>query len=89
VRSGAFAGAELLAVDFNGESLSPEFATRRCKMTSWKTTVGGLILALGATCTQMDDSTYKLIGGVLSAIGALILGIAAKDSNVTGGTKEQ
>ena len=58
-------------------------------MTNWKTSVGGIILALGAMCTQMNDSTYKLIGGVLSAIGALFLGLAAKDSNVTGGTKQQ
>lgn len=58
-------------------------------MVSWKTSLGGIILALGGVFTQQTDHTIQLIGGVLSAVGALLLGLAAKDHNVTGGTKEQ
>ena len=58
-------------------------------MVSWKTSLGGIILALGGVLTQQSDHTLQLIGGVLSAVGALLMGLAAKDHNVTGGTKEQ
>ena len=58
-------------------------------MTSWKTSLGGLIMALGAILTQQSDHTTQLVGAVLSAVGALLLGLAAKDHDVTGGTKEQ
>ena len=58
-------------------------------MTSWKTSLGGIILALGGIFTQQTDHTLQLIGAVLSAVGALLLGLAAKDSNVHGGTVAQ
>ena len=58
-------------------------------MVSWKTSLGGIITAIGTILTQGDGPTMKLIGGVLAAIGALLLGLSAKDHNVTGGTKEQ
>jgi hypothetical protein len=59
-------------------------------MKNWETSIGGILLAIGAICTQVKDNpTLVLIGGVLSAVGALILGLAAKDHNVTGGTKTQ
>ena len=58
-------------------------------MKSWKTSVGGLILALGGVLTQQTDHIVQLTGAVLSAVGALFLGLAAKDNNVTGGTINQ
>jgi hypothetical protein len=57
--------------------------------TSWKTTLGGIITAIGTLLTQMNDPTMKLIGGVMAAVGALLLGLAAKDHDVTGGIKKQ
>ena len=56
---------------------------------SWKTSLGGILLALGGILTQQSNHIMQLIGAVLSAVGALLLGLAAKDSNVTGGSVPQ
>lgn len=56
-------------------------------MKNWMTSLGGIMMAIGTSLNQSDDATMKLIGGVMAAVGALLLGIAAKDFNVTGGTK--
>lgn len=53
-------------------------------MKNWKTTVGGLLLAIGTPLSQSSDETLKYIGTIMTALGALILGLAAKDFNVTG-----
>jgi hypothetical protein len=58
-------------------------------MTSWKTTIGGLLGALGTTLSGYSDPTVHLVGTVLTAIGLFLLGVSAKDNNVTGGTKQQ
>ena len=55
-------------------------------MKSWKTTVAGIITAIGVGFTQSDDPTLQMIGKILVVVGPIILGIVAKDSNVTGGT---
>ena len=55
--------------------------------TSWKTTIGGIILAIAQILPQLGVAAD--IVGIVSAIGAVILGASAKDSNVTGGTKQQ
>ena len=51
---------------------------------SWKTTLAGLITAIGAALVQSDDPTLKLIGQVLIVLGPVIFGVVAKDSGVTG-----
>ena len=58
-------------------------------MFSWKTSLGGLLVAIGTPLSQATDETMKYIGIIVMSLGALILGLAAKDHNVTGGTKEQ
>ncbi len=58
-------------------------------MKSWKTSLGGILAAVGMALIQSDDSVIKAIGVIIGALGTLLLGFAAKDSNVTGGTKEQ
>lgn len=58
-------------------------------MKSWKTTVSGIIAAIGAAFQVSDNPTLQLIGKVLLAIGVLFFGVSAKDNNVTGGTKPQ
>lgn len=58
-------------------------------MKSWKTTVGGILLGIGTPLVAAGDGIYKTVGVVLSTIGGLIVGLAAKDSNVTGGTTKQ
>ena len=58
-------------------------------MKSWKTTLAGLLTAAGVALIQNEDAILKSIGQILAVVGPLLLGWAAKDSNVTGGTKEQ
>ena len=52
-------------------------------MKSWKTTLGGILLALGGwASTQADPWWLFKVGGFLNIIGALLLGGAARDNNV-------
>lgn len=65
-------------------------------MTSWKTTIGGSLQAAGTAMmgislvpgsTSMnaaEDLKWVLIvGTILSAVGGQLLGLAARDNNVT------
>ena len=53
------------------------------KLTSWKTTLGGVLLAIGGwASTQSDPWWVWKIGGILNVVGALLLGGAARDNNV-------
>jgi len=61
-------------------------------MTSWKTTVGGMCAAVGTalfgialTLPEGDDKKFWLsvIGTVLSAAGQALLGLSARDNNVS------
>ena len=52
---------------------------------SWKTTLAGALMALGAYF-QTLDGVYAIIGQVLVIGAPILLGLFAKDSNVTGGT---
>ena len=58
-------------------------------MKSWKTSLSGLLTAIGAALAQSDDHTVRIIGQILLIIGPLLLGLSAKDSNVHGGTVAQ
>ena len=58
-------------------------------MKSWKTTLCGCITAAGAGMTQSSDATVQLIGKLLVVIGPILLGVFAKDHNVSGGTVAQ
>ena len=58
-------------------------------MKSWKTTVSGIIAAVGGAFQLSSDVTLQTIGKVLLALGALFFGAFAKDNNVTGGTTKQ
>jgi hypothetical protein len=55
-------------------------------MKSWKTTVAGIIVAGVAFSTYMGWITPEQGTAILGAATAVGL-VAAKDSNVTGGTK--
>lgn len=57
-------------------------------MKNWKTTVFGCLTAAGAGMAQMPGTPGQ-IGQVVSIVGPLLLGIFAKDGNVTGGTVQQ
>ena len=58
-------------------------------MKSWKTSLSGLLMAIGAALVKSDDHTITIIGQILLIIGPLLLGLSAKDSNVHGGTVAQ
>ncbi len=56
---------------------------------NWKTTVSGIVTALGVALTQMSDPTLHAIGVILTGIGSLLIGLTAKDHDVHGGTVAQ
>lgn len=58
-------------------------------MKNWKTTIGGTVAALGTVLSASDNHTHKIIGLIATGLGMLLLGGAAKDNNVTGGTVKQ
>lgn len=57
-------------------------------MKNWKTTLFGAITAAGAGMAT-QPGTIGAIGQIISIVGPLLLGIYAKDGNVTGGTVVQ
>ena len=52
--------------------------------TSWKTTVCGLVSAVGYGLTQSEDPRFHAIGQILVAIGLACTGLFAKDNSVEG-----
>lgn len=58
-------------------------------MKNWKTTLFGGITAAGLGLSQSAEPILQTIGQILSVIGPILLGIFAKDGNVTGGTVQQ
>ena len=54
---------------------------RSSTMEDWKTTVGGIITAIGMALSALDDPPWiRYVGAVLGAIGAMLLGKSAKDA---------
>ena len=58
-------------------------------MKNWKTTLFGGMTAAGMGLSQSDDPVLKTIGQILAVLGPVLLGMFAKDGNVTGGTVTQ
>jgi hypothetical protein len=56
-------------------------------MRSWKTSLAGLLAGLGQILPMMGFS--QDLGAAIGVIGLALLGLLAKDSNVTGGTVAQ
>ena len=50
-------------------------------MQNWKTTLGGILLALGQLAPELLPSNYRWIPPLLSAVGGVVLGLGAKDFN--------
>jgi len=53
------------------------------KKASWKTTLGGAILALGPVIKHSVTPDLAWLGDAAMTLGALILGAAARDNNVS------
>lgn len=56
-------------------------------MKNWKTTASGALGALGILFPAIGLPTE--LGQAVSVIGLFLMGLFAKDSNVTGGTVNQ
>jgi hypothetical protein len=52
-------------------------------MKNWKTTLGGIMAAIGQYLTQAESGWLNIAGQVISGIGLLLLGAAAQDSSVS------
>ncbi len=58
-------------------------------MENWKTTLGGLLLAVGTAALGAPiPEKYRWAPGVVSALGGALLGMTAKDYNVHSTAKE-
>ena len=53
-------------------------------MKNWKTTLFGVLTAVGMALQSNDNPTLKTIGTVLASVSALLLGATSKDHNITG-----
>lgn len=52
-------------------------------MKSWKTTLGGLLIAAGQLLAPGLPADLEWIGSALTGLGALILGLSARDNKVS------
>ena len=52
-------------------------------MKSWKTTLGGVLLALAPVSKQVLPPAYHWVSEAFLALGGLIVGVAARDNGVT------
>lgn len=51
--------------------------------TSWKTSLGGILLSIGTLVAASQDEKTHAIGAGVAAVGSIILGLAARDNGVT------
>lgn len=52
-------------------------------MKSWKTTTAGAVGALAVFLSNQDNATAKLIGHILQGVSVVLMGLFARDNNVT------
>ena len=53
-------------------------------MKSWKTSIGGVLTAIGAVAVQVQEPAWiATIGAGLIAVGSLLMGVSARDNNVS------
>ncbi len=53
-------------------------------MKNWKTSLGGILTAVGLGLTANGHAGIHTVGIVLAAVGSLLTGAQAKDHDVTG-----
>lgn len=49
--------------------------------SSWKTTIGGLLAAIGSFLVNSQTGILNLVGQIAQAIGLFFLGASAQDTN--------
>jgi hypothetical protein len=57
-------------------------------LTNWKTTVAGILGAVGAYLISQPDPVLHTIGQILVVVAPILLGVAAKDASVSGNGKK-
>jgi drug/metabolite transporter (DMT)-like permease len=50
-------------------------------MKNWKTTLGGLVAAVGTYLVNSQTGVLQILGQVLAVVGTLLLGHSAADAN--------
>lgn len=50
-------------------------------MQNWKTTIGGMLMALGTALVSSNGKTLQSAGYICLGIGGLITGISASDAS--------
>jgi len=59
-------------------------AYKTMKKKSWKTTLGGVMIALGTPLSQVEGPDWvSIVGIALVSIGGLVMGASARDEHVT------
>lgn len=53
------------------------------KKTSWKTTLGGILVAAGQAAPTILPPSWQWLSTTLTGIGGLIIGAAARDNGVS------
>jgi hypothetical protein len=56
-------------------------AQSESSMKNWKTTLGGLLLAIGQAAPAILPSNWTWLGSTLTGIGGILIGGAAADSS--------
>jgi len=49
--------------------------------TSWKTTLGGILLAVGTPLAAAGEGWVRALGIVLASLGGLLAGVSARDNS--------
>jgi len=96
-RFDAFTDSRLLCMDFSGlmnlfqklrllnelRKLNKLIEKHIAMKSSWKTLLGGLLMSAAPVVAGMLPEQYHWVKDALLSIGSLILGMAAKDYNVS------
>lgn len=53
------------------------------KKSSWKTTLGGILLGVGTPLAAAGEGIFATIGTVMMAVGGILLGVTARDNSVS------
>ena len=59
----------------------------KMKVINWQTTLGAILVVAGQYLSSIGIDLSSEVQNAITTLGIFIIGLFAKDSNVTGGTK--